>query len=94
MATVYLANGQELKLAETPLADCIGKMNLRPTDYLCDTRSFPDLPQARDNLSGYRGYQHVIILVNEGEAVPPGWKAGFYRARCTPEEARQACGSI
>ena len=93
MAVIYLTNGQEHKLGELSLKDCEAKLRLRRSHYVSGLNSFPDLTKPGDQLAGYRDNPNVVVLVTEVEARATGWKAGFYHARCTPEEARNVCGA-
>lgn len=84
-------------LATLPLDECIIKLGVRPRHYCCDLSAPPRFEECEyPTLTGIqadmgspilRGYQHVIMRLDEGEANGEEWKPGFYRCPVSPKKA-------
>ncbi len=73
--------------ATLPLAECVAKLNLKERDFVCDLSSRPRFGKSGDRMAVIRGYQHVVVQVDEDEAKRLGWKPGFYRSQLSPQQA-------
>jgi hypothetical protein len=73
--------------ARLPLAEAIALCELQPRDFLSDlaTRPGPRFGDADRDL-WYAGFKHVVVVVEEDEALKAKWKPGFYKSRLTPKE--------
>lgn len=92
MAKVWLArDGNDPTrggpLAEVPLSTCEAKLGLSRTDFLSDLSQTPRFGDPEAPSSAVFGYKHVVVELAETEATAHGWRSGFYRAPCSPEEA-------
>jgi hypothetical protein len=86
-------------LVDLPLADCVTKLRVTPEDYCSDLCTAPRFKTfVHPPTSGVlvvmgspilRGYQHVIIRLDEAEALANGWKPGFYSCPVSPEDAHE-----
>ena len=84
-------------LVELPLADSVTKLRIARKDYcgdLCTPPRFETFehPPTRGvrvvmGSPNLRGYQHVIMRLDETEAQANGWTPGFYRSPVSPEDA-------
>jgi hypothetical protein len=84
-------------IAQLSLADCMVKLGVRPHHYCGDLSTPPRFERCEDPLPtgiqidlgspSLRGYQHVIMRLDEIEAKADEWKPGFYRCPVSPEEA-------
>ena len=71
--------------AEVPLSEAIRLCELRQSD-LGSSLATPPRFADPDLDPWYGGYKHIIVEVEEGEAVKAKWKSGFYRSRLAPRE--------
>jgi hypothetical protein len=83
-------------LAELPLADCVIKLGVSPHHYYGDLSTPPRLqteyPRTKSvrvvmGSPNVRGYQHVVMRLNEAEAQADEWKPGFYLCPVSPAAA-------
>jgi hypothetical protein len=83
-------------LARLPLADCVIKLRVSPHHYCGDLSTPPrfqtEYPPAKGvrvvmGSPNLRGYQHVVMRLDEAEAQADQWKPGFYRCPVSPKEA-------
>ena len=79
-------------IAELPLATITNKLALTHSDYLCDLSTTPRFGDPSAETSMIFGYKHVVVQIDKAEAVTHGWKSGFYRASCSPQEAFEILG--
>ena len=75
-----------------PLSDCIARLELKQSDYLCDLENTPRFgpPTAQD---GFAGPRYVVVEVTANEASAMRWKAGFYGPLISVLEARRVLTS-
>ncbi len=98
MANVWLAkDGDSPTQGEKPsytlsLDDCINKLGLAQEQFLSDLSTVPKFGEPGDPMADIRGYQHVMVVVEEDEAKDHGWRPGFYRSPVSPQEAVDRLG--
>lgn len=83
-------------VAQLPLADCAVKLGVRSYHYCSDLSmpprfegcEYPPSTGVRVVMGSpsLRGYQHVIMRLDETEAAANEWKPGFYRCPVSREE--------
>lgn len=69
-----------------PLAAVIVAFDLRPADFVSDLRHTPRFGDEKRDLR-HAGFRHIVVEVEDREALQPNWQPGFYKARVSPEEA-------
>jgi hypothetical protein len=84
-------------LAKLPLADCVAKLGVRPHHHCGDLSTPPRFKrcvyppatgiQLDMGSTSLRGYQHVVMRLDEAEAHADKWEPGFYRCPVSPNEA-------
>jgi|SRR6266851_10080373 len=79
-------------IAVLPLAECEKRLGLERRHYLQDLSQTPRFGKQDDDLAIIRGYQHVVVEVDELEAKQLNWRAGFYLLPVTPAEAYHRLG--
>lgn len=91
MADVWLVKeGGEPTTGENPfrklpLADCISKLALKESNYLCDSSTTPRFNEHTPNK--VRGSRFVVVEVGDTEAEAHGWKTGFYVSPLSANDA-------
>ena len=104
MAEVWLwRDGEEPTtggpLAKLPLADCLARLGVSPADFCSGLSTPPRFETSKYPLSkgvrivmgspNLRGYQHVVLRLDEVESQANSWVPGFYRCPGAPAEAWQ-----
>ena len=90
MANVWLAkDGDNPTQGEKPsytlsLDDCTNKLGLAQEQFLSVLSTVPKFGEPGDPMADIRGYQHVVVVVDEDEAKDHGWRPGFYRSPVSP----------
>jgi len=74
--------------AKVPMSDVIWLFDLKQEDFLGGLNETPRPRFGNQNEAlSHRGYKHVVVEIEQGEARKAKWKPGFYKARTTPSEA-------
>ena len=71
---------------DLPVSEAVALFELRPGDFLSELSRIPRFGELDRDL-WYRGFKHILVQIEEGEARRAGWKPGFYRSRVKPGEA-------
>jgi hypothetical protein len=93
MAKVWLAKeggdpNRGAPLAEMKVSDCAEELGLTRGNFLRDLSAPPRLGKPSE-LDEYRGTRHIVVEIDESEALACGWKSGYYLAPISPQEAHQ-----
>ena len=75
--------------ATVGLDECVQKLDLVRSNFLCDLSTTPRFGEPGDPMAVIRGNRHVVVEVEERDAVGRGWKPGFYRSPLLPQEASE-----
>lgn len=79
-------------LAVIPLFSCRETLGVSKQHFYSDLSGTPRFRTPDDLLATIRGYQHVVVELNEVEAKENHWKAGFYILPLTPKQAYARLG--
>jgi len=73
-----------------PLDWCVSHLGIYPGDWISPPKSPPQFGQP-SRLDAYASPRHVVVEVAEEDLPHPrtGWRAGFYRARLSVQQARE-----
>lgn len=76
------------------LRECLEKLHLSEARFLCEPSSTPTFGDPADPLGSLKGYQHVVVEIEEGETEDKQskWQAGFYLAPLSPGQAIERLG--
>ncbi len=72
--------------AELPFSDAINLFELQPADFVSDPEKTPRFGD-KDRDLWFKGFKHIVVEVDRGEARREGWKPGFYRSKVKPSDA-------
>lgn len=72
--------------AEISFSEAIRLFDLRQEDFISGLDQTPRFGDKNQTFY-YRGYKHVVVEVDQGEARREKWQPGFYRSSVSPEEA-------
>jgi hypothetical protein len=75
--------------AECQLSEAVELLQLTEDKYLGDDPEKVRFGSPGDRLASIRGYQHVVVEIENAEARGTSWKAGYYYSPLKPSEASQ-----
>ncbi len=77
---------------QLPLDICIDKLELTAHQYLCDPETTPRFGDQNARVTAVSAFRHVVCEIDQVEAKPGGWKAGFYRIDFSPDQVAEKLG--
>jgi hypothetical protein len=94
MAKVWLVREGDDSTRGEPLAvieisDCAEKLSLTQGDLLRHVSTRPRFGKPSELSGYYRDNRHIVVEIDEAEALTCGWKSGYYLAPISPEEAHR-----
>ena len=97
MAKVWLCRDGDLPtsggpIAVLPLSECEERLGVAREHYLQDLTQTPRFGKPDDDLAMIRGYQHVVVEVDEIDAKEARWRPGFYLLPIKPKDAYHCLG--
>ena len=79
-------------VAELDVAKFKERLGVGQQRFLNDLSTIPVFGQSDDPMATIRGYQHVVVEINEAEAKHHGWRPGFYKSPLSTQEASKRLG--
>jgi hypothetical protein len=78
--------------AELPLAKAVELLRLEKDRHLGNDPKNVRFGEPGHRLNLIRGYEHVVVEIEEEEARGSGWKSGYYHSPIRPDEASKKLG--